>query len=360
MSSPTVARRSSSAARATARTSGPRARNSATISCSPSSLPSSTPRNTSPTGPCNLRERAATDGFVPTSCGGGLLAPEYHCVERWPMSTTSAPSCTTSAAVTFSGQIAPGSSRPKFSASQRSSTLKRSDASIQRGVADSPISAMNSGYTVRRGANARPDSSVTSRSRSRAGHGRSGFTWSAVTGETPPQSSMPAVSSAPKSSLKFGGACRCISGGKINRATAIDHRYSSGSHAGSCCMPVRGLGKKFCTITSCTWPCRKCDAAMASSAAMRSARFSPMPTKMPVVKGICSSPANSRVSKRRCGTLSGAPRWHSRSSRRVSTIMPCEGETRRNIANSSLYNAPALAWGSRPVSVSTNLAMSCR
>ena len=52
---------------------------------------------------------------------------------------------------------------------------------------------------------------MTSRSRSSAGQGRSGLTWSAVIGETPPQSSMPASSSTPKSSDRFGGACRWTS-----------------------------------------------------------------------------------------------------------------------------------------------------
>ena len=41
------------------------------------------------------------------------------------------------------------------------------------------------------------------------GHGRSGLTWSGVSGETPPQSSTPARSSSPSSveSDRFGGAC---------------------------------------------------------------------------------------------------------------------------------------------------------
>ena len=51
---------------------------------------------------------------------------------------------------------------------------------------------------MRRGASAKPWASVTARSRSSAGHGRSGLTWSAVTGDTPPQSSMPASSSGPE------------------------------------------------------------------------------------------------------------------------------------------------------------------
>ena len=148
--------------------------------------------------------------------------------------------------------------------------------------------------------------------------------------------------------------------GKIIRAAAIDHKYSSSGHGASCCMPVRGFGKKFCTITSCTCPYFVCDAAIASSASMRSSRVSPMPTKIPVVNGMFNSPAHCNVSRRRCGSLSGAPRWQSKSSRNDSIIIPCEGETLRSIANSSLYNAPALACGRSPVSFNTNAAMSCK
>ena len=148
-------------------------------------------------------------------------------------------------------------------------------------------------------------------------------------------------------------------GGSNTRAAAIDHMYSSCGHGASCCMPVRGLGKKFCTITSCTCPCRACDSAIANNASMRSSRVSPMPTKIPVVNGICSSPAHSNVSRRRCGILSGAPRWHSKSSRNVSIIIPCEGDTERSICSSSRYNAPAFACGNKPVSCSTNWAISC-
>ena len=66
-------------------------------------------------------------------------------------------------------------------------------------------------------------------------------------------------------------------------------------------------------MTSCTCPCRAWAAAMASSASMRSRRVSPMPTKIPVVNGIASEPAYSRVARRRSGVLSGEPRWQSRS-----------------------------------------------
>ena len=91
---------------------------------------------------------------------------------------------------------------------------------------------------------------------------------------------------------------------------------------------------------------------MAASASRRSARVSPMPTRMPVVKGMASSPADSRVANRRDGVLSGARRWAATSAR-VSIIIPWLAVTGRSRASSSADSAPALAWGSSPVSSST-------
>ena len=61
---------------------------------------------------------------------------------------------------------------------------------------------------------------------------------------------------------------------------------SSCGQGGSRCMPVPGLGRKFWTITSCTWPWRAWLSAMASRARTRSIGSSPMPTRMPVVNGM--------------------------------------------------------------------------
>ena len=112
---------------------------------------------------------------------------------------------------------------------------------------------------VRRGASVWPAASVASRRMSSAGQARSGFTWSAVTGETPPQSSMPACSSGPRSSERLGGACTWMSGGSTRRAAAMAHCRSSGGQGAAWTMAVPGLGRKFCTITSCTCPWRACD-----------------------------------------------------------------------------------------------------
>ncbi len=125
---------------------------------------------------------------------------------------------------------------------------------------------------VRRGASVCPAASVASRRMSSAGQARSGFTWSAVTGETPPQSSMPASSSGPSSSERLGGACTWISGGSTRRAAAMAQCRSSGGQGAALNMAVPALGRKFWTMTSCTCPWRACEAAMARSAASWSAR----------------------------------------------------------------------------------------
>ncbi len=70
-------------------------------------------------------------------------------------------------------------------------------------------------------------------------------------------------------------------------------------------MAVPGLGRKFWTITSCTWPWARCESAMADKVRTRSARDSPIPTRTPVVKGMASRPAASSVASRRCGRLVG-------------------------------------------------------
>ena len=51
------------------------------------------------------------------------------------------------------------------------------------------------------------------------------------------------------------------------------------------------------------WPYSRWHSASASSASMRSSGRSPMPTRMPLVNGICSSPAARIVSSRSCRIL---------------------------------------------------------
>ena len=322
--SPTTCRRRSSAISATERTSGPRAPNRVTISAAPTSWPSATPARTSATAP--PRWGACSGGSPPTSTGGGVSPPEHH-----------------------------EASRARPSASEASSTPKRRAGWSQRSG-----SRANDGYTVSRGARVCPAASVASRSTSSAGHARSGFTWSAVTGDTPPQSSMPASSSGPRSSDRFGGAWTCTSRGSTRRAAAMAHCRSSGGQASARAMAVPGLGRKFWTMTSCTWPWRPCEAAIARSAASWPRRSSPIPTRIPVVKGMASSPAASSVASRRAGSLSGAPRCAASPSASDSTIIPWLAETSRRRASSSGKSAPALAWGRRPVSSRTRPHISAR
>ena len=55
------------------------------------------------------------------------------------------------------------------------------------------------------------------------------------------------------------------------------------------------------------WPYSAWTAAIASSAATRSSALSPMPTRIPVVNGMWSSPASRNVSSRFAGCLVGEP-----------------------------------------------------
>ena len=99
-------------------------------------------------------------------------------------------------------------------------------------------------------------SAVRSRSRSSEGQGRSGLTWSGVSGETPPQSSTPASSSARHSarSTRLGGAWTRALGPSTSRVTAMAARYSSRPRSSACRIAVSGLARKFWTITSWTAP----------------------------------------------------------------------------------------------------------
>ena len=83
------------------------------------------------------------------------------------------------------------------------------------------------------------------------------------------------------------------------------------------------------------------------------ARDSPMPTRRPVVKGMASSPAASRVASRRSGVLSGAPRWQARSGSSDSSIIPWLADTARRRARSSGRGRRRWRGGAGPVSSRT-------
>ncbi len=254
----------------------------------------------------------------------------------------------------------PGRARPESSA--RAATWDRTRGSIQGSPA-----ATYSGWTVSRSRRVRPASAATVRSRSREGQGRSGFTWSGVSGDTPPKSSMPAASSARHSSrsTRLGGACTRIFGPRTRRVTAMAARYSSSPRSSAERIAVSGLARKFWTMTSCTWPYCWATRRIAKIDSARSVGVSPMPTRMPVVNGTESRPASSRTRSRTAGSLSGEPwcGWPFSVNRRVevvSSIMPMDGETGLSRFSSAHDMTPGLRCGSRPVSSSTRTAIARR
>ena len=90
--------------------------------------------------------------------------------------------------------------------------------------------------------------------------------------------------------------------------------------------------------------------ASASSEAIRSSSVSPIPTRMPLVNGMRSSPAASIVASRRAGCLVGEPACTVSISRSEidSSISPCEAVTSRSRARSARLRTPRFVCGSMP------------
>ena len=225
-------------------------------------------------------------------------------------------------------------------------------------------SSTNGGCAVSRSRSSKPSAAVRAASSDRCGHGRSGLTWSAVSGETPPQSSAPARTSRANSSGsdRFGGTWMRMSGPMTSRATATAATYSRRSASGTPCIAVRGFARKFCTITSCTCPCRSCASRSATSDSARSRSVSPIPTRMPVVNGTRARPASSMTCSRTAGSLSGEPKctWPGSANRRsdvVSSIIPIDGAVGRRVSSSSDDMTPGLRCTSIPVSAVMSRAM---
>ena len=129
-------------------------------------------------------------------------------------------------------------------------------------------------------------------------------------------------------------------------------------------MRVPGFARKFWTITSRRWPCASASDRSARSASIRSSRVSPIPTRIPLVNGIASSPAIRIVSSRRAGSLSGdaqcgPPRAASRSAV-VSSMIPIDAATGRSATSSSRVITPGFRCGSSPVSSRTRPAQRAR
>ena len=98
------------------------------------------------------------------------------------------------------------------------------------------------------------------------------------------------------------------------------------------------------------WPYFSWTAAIASSDCTRDSTDSPMPTRIPVVKGIFSSPAASSVASRSFGCLVGLPAWTVSISRSStdSSISPWEAVTSRRRARSPFESTPRFVCGSIP------------
>ncbi len=209
-----------------------------------------------------------------------------------------------------------------------------------------------------------PAAAVHAVSSSISGQGRSGLTWSGVTGETPPQSSTPAASSRPiwSGSERFGGAWTDALGPSTSLVTAMVARYSSSPTSGTDRIAVSSLARKFWTMHSCTEPYSRATRRMARIESSRSATVSPMPTRIPVVNGTPTRPASSRTLSRTAGSLSGDPKcaWPGSVNNRrevVSSIIPIDGATGLRRCRSDHDMTPGLRCGSSPVSSKTRMAM---
>ena len=136
-------------------------------------------------------------------------------------------------------------------------------------------------------------------------------------------------------------------------------RYSSSGTSGADRMAVSSLARKFCTITSCTCPCRRWAARIAKTDSARSRTVSPMPTSTPVVKGTDSRPASSSTRSRTAGSLSGLP-WCAGMSAVVSSIIPIDAATGLSRSCSAQDMTPGLRCGSSPVDSRTAMAQARR
>ena len=98
------------------------------------------------------------------------------------------------------------------------------------------------------------------------------------------------------------------------------------------------------------WPWRSCSSASFASDAIRSSSVSPIPTRIPLVNGILSSPAAAIVSIRRAGCLVGDPACTVSISRSEtdSSISPWEAVTSRSRARSSRPSTPRFVCGNSP------------
>mmetsp|Transcript_135294 Transcript_135294/g.289285 ORF Transcript_135294/g.289285 Transcript_135294/m.289285 type:complete len:250 (-) Transcript_135294:25-774(-) len=174
------------------------------------------------------------------------------------------------------------------------------------------------------------------------------------------------AASSPKS-VPTGGACCRRTPPPRRFDSAVAKSSPSPPKGRSRCMEPRECGWR---MTSCTCPKSLATRAMASSASNRSLGASPMPTRRPVVNGICNSPACRNCSKRTLGCLLGAkrctPPGPSKEGEVCSNIKPIDALRAFKRSISTRESGPTLVCGRRPKSrtrsqiSSTRLAQAAR
>jgi hypothetical protein len=148
---------------------------------------------------------------------------------------------------------------------------------------------------------------VSRASSSRCGQGASGFTWSGVTGDTPPQSLMPAASSCGSApGLRLGGAWMLIVRAEHDARDGdgpqqlVEVRLGRAGHA-RVRLGAEVLDDDFLDVAVALVQSRD------RSTLDALARVSPMPIRMPVVNGTRAPRRPPSVASRTAGTLSGEP-----------------------------------------------------
>ena len=323
-----VARRSAGAGRRPSRppagTSGPRAENSVTISSSPTSWPRATPASTSATAPVPAARRGlqgpASAGRAAVrrqQLGRGASPPEHHAV--------------------LPGQ-ALGVARRRGRGKRTAGSSQRSGVEGVLGVDGEP-----GGQGVPRPPRWPP---AARRAPARPARGSRGRRSPATRRPSRRCRRRAAGPGRRRGWAAPGRGPRAAAPAGPRRSTSAAPRRG---HGGWPAMAVPGLGRKFWTITSWTWPWRRWESAMASRAASRSARVSPIPTRIPVVKGMAQlarpPPGWPGAAS---GALSGARRWAARSGARVSSIIPWLAVTGRRARQLVRHEGAGVGVGQQP------------
>ena len=206
------------------------------------------------------------------------------------------------------------SARPGDQSSVRASpSASAADSTAGRRPGSTQASASRTyfGWIDSRSTRILPARAVSSASRSRCGHGASGFTWfrrhrGDAAPVVDPGGDQPGRVLAGKVRRRLDRHFRAEDQprGRDGPLEVRQVRLRRVRHAGA------RLGAEVLTMTSWMWPNSSCRSRIASSVSIRSARVSPMPISRPVVNGTFWRPASAIVSSRAAGSLSGEPWWH--------------------------------------------------